>query len=308
MLDFSVIIPVYNSQNSIERLVLSLETELEGHNFEIILVNDGSKDKSVEICKKLTKIKKNIRFINLRKNFGEFNAVMCGLGFVQGKYGVIIDDDFQNPPSEILKLYKKAEEDKLDVVYSYYESKKHHWFRNFGSRTINYLTTYLLKKPKDLYLSSFKLIHREVIAEIIKSRSPHPYIDGLIFQITNNVGKQKVEHHARNEGESSYSAKKLIALSLSIIFGYSLLPLRLTFLAGFLSIVFALIYMLLYALNIIPEWGSPIVIFMCGVILCSVALVGEYTGNTFLLLSGKPQYVIESIHETDTTHPDSELS
>ena len=308
MLDFSVIIPVYNSQNSIERLVLNLETELEGHNFEIILVNDGSKDKSVEICKKLTENKKNIRFINLRKNFGEFNAVMCGLGFVQGKYGVIIDDDFQNPPSEILKLYIKAEEDKLDVVYSYYESKKHHWFRNLGSRTINYLTTYLLKKPKDLYLSSFKLIHREVIAEIIKSRSPHPYIDGLIFQITNNVGKQKVEHHARNEGESSYSAKKLIALSLSIIFGYSLLPLRLTFLAGFLSIVFALIYMLLYALNIIPEWGSPIVIFMCGVILCSVALVGEYTGNTFLLLSGKPQYVIESIHETDTTNPDSELS
>lgn len=308
MLDFSVVIPVYNSENTIERLVINLESELGRHDFEIILVNDGSRDKSVEICKKLTKSKKNIRFINLRKNFGEFNAVMCGLGFVKGKYGVIIDDDFQNPPSEILKLYKKAEDDNLDVVYSYYESKKHHWFRNFGSRTINYLTTYLLKKPKDLYLSSFKLIHREVITEIIKSRSPHPYIDGLIFQITNNVGKQKVEHHARNEGESSYSAKKLIALSLSIIFGYSLLPLRLTFLAGFLSIVFALIYMLLYALNIIPEWGSPIVIFMCGVILCSVALVGEYMGNTFLLLSGKPQYVIESIHEKDTTNPDSELS
>jgi glycosyltransferase involved in cell wall biosynthesis len=301
MFDFSVVIPVYNSEKTISKLVHTLEDELSDYNFEIILVNDGSKDFSAAICKELAQYKRNIKFINLRKNFGEFNAVMCGLGFVEGKYGIIIDDDFQNPPSEILKLYKKAEEDNLDVVYSYYETKKHHWFRNIGSKTINYLTTYLLKKPKDLYLSSFKLIHNEVISEIIKSKSPHPYVDGLIFQITHNVGKQKVEHFARNEGQSSYSTKKLLALSLSIIFGYSLLPLRLTFLAGFLSIIFALIYMLLYALNVIPEWGSPIVIFMCGVILCSVALVGEYMGNTFLLLSGKPQYVIHSIHKQDSS-------
>jgi glycosyltransferase involved in cell wall biosynthesis len=301
MIDFSVVIPVYNGSKSIEKLVESIENELANNTFQIILVNDGSKDNSAQICRRLSQTNKNIKFINLRKNFGEFNAVICGLSFVEGKYGVIIDDDFQNPPSEILKLYNKAEKENLDVVYSYYDSKKHHWFRNFGSKTINYLTTYLLKKPKDLYLSSFKLIHKDIISEIVKSRSPHPYIDGLIFQVTNNIGKQKVEHKSRDHGESNYSLKKLISLSLSIIFGYSLLPLRLTFLAGFLSIIFALIYMLLYAFAIIPEWGSPIVIFMCGVLLCSVALVGEYIGNTFLILSGKPAYIIESIHHTNTS-------
>lgn len=299
MIDFSVVIPVYNGAKSIEKLVENIENELVSHVFQIILVNDGSKDNSAQVCKALSRTNKNIKFINLRKNFGEFNAVICGLGFVEGKYGVIIDDDFQNPPSEILKLYNKAEAENLDVVYSYYDSKKHHWFRNFGSKTINYLTTYLLKKPKDLYLSSFKIIHKDVISEIVKSRSPHPYIDGLIFQVTNNVGKQKVVHKSRDQGVSNYSLKKLISLTLSIIFGYSLLPLRLTFLAGFLSIIFALIYMLLYAFSIIPEWGSPIVIFMCGVLLCSVALVGEYIGNTFLILSGKPTYIIESIHQSE---------
>lgn len=300
MIDFSVVIPVYNGAKTIERLVIDIEKELESYNFEIILVNDGSKDDSAKICLALSQEKENLKFINLRKNFGEFNAVICGLSFVEGKYGIIIDDDFQNPPSEILKLYNKAETEKLDVVYSFYDSKKHHWFRNFGSRAINFLTTYLLKKPKDLYLSSFKLIHKDIIAEIVKSRSPHPYIDGLIFQVTNNVGRQKVIHNSRDEGQSNYSLKKLISLTLTIIFGYSLLPLRLTFFAGILSIIFALIYMLLYAFSVIPEWGSPIVIFMCGVLMCSVSMVGEYIGNTFLIMSGKPPYIIESVNKKNT--------
>ena len=297
MMDFSVVIPVYNGAKSIGHLVESIEKEFSGKNFEIILVNDGSKDDSAAVCKEISDAKDFVTFINLRKNFGEFNAVICGLNHVNGKYGVIIDDDFQNPPSEILKLIKKADEGDFDVVYSYYDEKKHHWFRNMGSQFVNYLTTYLLKKPKDLYLSSFKLIKKEVIDEIVKFKLHNPYIDGIIFQVTDNVGRQLVEHHNRRDGQSNYSLRKLISLFLTIIFGYSLLPLRLTFLAGFLSIVFSLIYMLLYAFSVIPEWGSPIVIFMCGVILCALSLIGEYLGNTYLLNSGKPQFIIKSINK-----------
>ncbi|MBK6978439.1 MAG: glycosyltransferase family 2 protein [Cytophagaceae bacterium] len=297
MIDFSVVIPVFNGAKSISQLVESIEKEFYEKKFEIILVNDGSKDNSAEVCKEIAHSKENITFVNLRKNFGEFNAVICGLSYVKGKYGIIIDDDFQNPPCQILKLIDKAEEGDYDVVYSYYEEKKHHWFRNIGSKMVNYLTTYLLKKPKDLYLSSFKLIKKEVIDEIIKFKLHNPYIDGLIFQVTDNVGRQLVEHHSRRDGESNYSLRKLISLFLTIIFGYSLLPLRLTFLAGFFSILFSLFYMLLYALSVIPEWGSPIVIFMCGVILCALALIGEYLGNTYLLNSGKPQYIVKSVEK-----------
>ena len=298
-LSFSIIIPVYNGAASIESLIVNIESELSNFNHEVILVNDGSMDNSDEVCKKLVSKKNNVKYVNLRKNFGEFNAVICGLSFVESDYAIIIDDDFQNPPSEIIKLYNTAESGNFDVVYSQYETKKHHWFRNIGSRMVNYLTTFLLKKPKDLYLSSFKLINKEVIDEILKCKNPHPYIDGLIFQITNNVGKITVKHNSRQNGESNYSLKKLISLFLTVIFGYSLLPLRLTFLAGFLSIVFSLIYMTLYAFSIIPEWGSPIVIFMCGVLLCAVSLVGEYVGNSFLILSGKPQYIVKSVHKNE---------
>jgi undecaprenyl-phosphate 4-deoxy-4-formamido-L-arabinose transferase len=292
---FSVVIPVYNGSKSISHLVEQLEIEYASYPHEIILVNDGSTDNSQEVCSSLCQKYKNIVFINLRKNFGEFNAVICGLSYVSSPYGIIIDDDFQNPPSEIIKLLNKAKEGDYDVVYSYYDEKKHHWFRNLGSSLINYLATFLLKKPKDLYLSSFKLIKKEVIDEIIKFKGPSPFIDGIIFQITNHVSRQLVIHNPRSEGKSNYSYRKLVSLFLNILFGYSLLPLRLTFLAGFVSIIFSLIYMLLYAFNIIPEWGSPVVIFMCGVILSALALIGEYLGQNFMISTGKPQYVIKDV-------------
>jgi glycosyltransferase involved in cell wall biosynthesis len=294
MIQFSIIIPVFNGAKTIESIILSIEKELVGYSYETILINDGSKDDSKNICLGLSKKHKNLRFIDLRKNFGEFNAVICGMQFVKGQYGVIIDDDFQNPPSEIIKLYQKAVNENLDVVYSYYESKKHNWFRNVGSNLVNYFTTYLLRKPKDLYLSSFKIIKKEVIEEIIKFKGPNPYIDALIFQITDSVGKQLVTHNERANGESNYSIRKLLSLFFAILFGYSMLPLRLTFLAGFSSIIFSLIYMLLYIFNIINDWGSPIVIFMCGFILCAISLVGEYIGNTLMVINGKPQYIIKS--------------
>jgi glycosyltransferase involved in cell wall biosynthesis len=299
MIEVSIVIPVYYGAKTIKKLVDNIEKTIVDISHEIILVNDGSKDNSEEVCRNLSLSKDNIKFINLRKNFGEFNAVMCGLNHAIGEYTVIIDDDFQNPPTEIIKLFNKAKEGDFDVVYSYYDSKKHHWVRNLGSNLINYFTTFLLKKPKDLYLSSFKIIKKEVIEEIIKFKGPNPYIDGLIFQVTDNIGKEKVLHLDRDNGSSTYTIKKLISLFLTIIFGYSLLPLRLTFLAGFISIVFSLIYMALYALAVIPEWGSPIVIFMCGCILCSIALVGEYIGASFMQLNGKPQYIIKSIQKKE---------
>ncbi len=297
--DFSIIIPVYNSESTLETLIHEINSNITSQNFEIILVNDGSKDNSRSVCKTLVKENKNLKFIDLRKNFGEFNAVICGLKHVESKYGIIIDDDLQNPPSEITKLYQKAEEGEYDVVYSYYEKKEHHWLRNLGSKTVNYFTTYLLKKPKDLYLSSFKLIHAEVIDEIIKYSGPHPYIDGLIFQVTDNITNCKVKHLPRKRGESSYTVRKLISLFLTILFGYSMLPLRLIFFVGLASIIFSLFYMSLFVFSIISEWGSPIVILLCGLTLCSIAIVGEYVGHAFLKISGKPQYIIKNIHKSE---------
>jgi undecaprenyl-phosphate 4-deoxy-4-formamido-L-arabinose transferase len=271
--------------------VETLQFELQAFNFEIVLVNDGSPDNSEIVCNDLLRIHPNLKFYSLRKNFGEFNAVMCGLNHVEGEYVVIIDDDFQNPPSEIIKLLSKAQSEKLDVVYSYYSEKKHNIFRNFGSWLVNRLTTSLLQKPSDLYLSSFKLIKKEVIQEIIKYKGPYPYIDALIFRVTNNVGKIQVQHNERMEGESNYTLKRLITLFMTILFTYSLLPVRIILSLGIITVSFAMLLIILYLFKIIPDWGLSIFVFFGGIQLTSIGIIGEYISKTFLSQNQTPQYV-----------------
>lgn len=291
MKELSVIIPVYKGAKTISKLVESLHEDLHTFDFEIILVNDGSPDNSEKVCIELATIHENLNFISLRKNFGEFNAVMCGLNHVTGKYAVIIDDDFQNPPSEIIKLLDKAKSKDYDVVYSFYTEKKHHLFRNFGSWLVNRLTTSLLNKPTDLYLSSFKLIKKEVVDEIIKYKGPYPYIDALIFRVTNNVGKTEVKHSERMEGESNYTIKKLITLFMTILFGYSLLPIRIILSLGILLVILSILLIILYIFKVIPDWGLSMFVFFGGVQLTSLGIIGEYISKSFLSQNGTPQYV-----------------
>jgi glycosyltransferase involved in cell wall biosynthesis len=291
MKELSVIIPVYRGAKTIAKLVESLQEELHSLDFEVILVNDGSPDNSEKVCRELAAIHENLNFISLRKNFGEFNAVMCGLNHVAGKYAVIIDDDFQNPPSEIIKLLDKAKSKDYDVVYSFYTEKKHHLFRNFGSWLVNRFTTSLLNKPTDLYLSSFKLIKKEVVDEITKYKGPYPYIDALIFRVTNNVGKTEVQHSERMEGESNYTIKKLITLFMTILFGYSLLPIRIILSLGISLVILSILLIILYIFKVIPDWGLSMFVFFGGVQLTSLGIIGEYISKSFLSQNATPQYV-----------------
>lgn len=296
----SVIIPVYNSEHTIKLLVERLQIALSRISFEIVLVNDNSRDHSEAICKQLARDNANVRFISLRRNFGEFNAVMCGLNWANGDFCVMIDDDFQNPPEEILKMIAAAESGDFDVVYTYYTKKRHPVHRNMGSKFVNWLTSYLLNKPKDLYLSSFKLIKQEVVQEIIKYQGPYPYIDGLIFRITRNIGTVEVTHQKRKEGISNYTWKKLISLFLNILFCYSSLPIRLFMPIG-LGLFGLGSFMLLFLFG---QWivgpdpkGWQVVtasfIFIGGIQCTLLSVLGEYIGKSFMAQSGQPQYVIK---------------
>jgi glycosyltransferase involved in cell wall biosynthesis len=289
----SVVIPVYHGAITIVQLVENVQEQLRAYDFEIILINDGSKDDSEKVCLGLSEQFQNITFLSLRKNFGEFNAVICGLNYAKGDYTVIIDDDFQNPPSEIIKLLETAQKGDFDVVYGQYDEKKHTNFRNFGSWMVNQITTSLFNKPADLYLSSFKIISKDVVGEICKYEGPYPYIDGLIFNVTDNVGKVTVLHNDRNHGESNYNFKRLASLFLNIIFGYSLLPVRLALFLGLFATFFALILVILQTINIIDHPIIITVIFLGGVQLTSIGIVGEYIGKTFLTQSKTPQYSLK---------------
>ena len=298
----SVVIPVYNGATSIVPLIARLHDDLAAqYRLEVVLVNDCSPDdNSAEVCRELAGQRPDsVRFVNLSRNFGEHNAVMAGLAHCTGDLAVIMDDDFQNPPSEVVKLVSKLEEG-YDVVFSCYASKKHHWFRNLGSNFNNAVASLMLKKPRDLYLSSFKAINRFVIDEITRYSGPYPYIDGLILRITHNYASQEVAHDPREEGRSGYTLRKLIRLWLNMFTNFSILPLRVASIAGF---VFAAIGFV-FALAVIIEWlNDPslpmgwastvcVILVVSGVQLFALGMIGEYLGRLFLKDNGSPQFVV----------------
>ncbi len=295
----SIVIPVYNSEQTIGPLVEHLQHCMAGQAVEIVLVNDGSKDRSEVICQQLATRYSTVRFVSLRRNFGEFNAVLCGLNHTTGQYAVIIDDDFQNPPEAIGTLVDTAEAGQFDVVYSRYAQKQHHWFRNLGSWLVNTLTTYSLDKPRNLYLSSFKVIRREVINEIIRYRGPYPYIDGLIFRVTRNVGSVEVPHNPRADGQSTYTFRKLVSLFLNVFIGYSLWPIRVFTLLGALLVGLGLLGGLLLLTGILTGTYAPTGVAVIlwaigtatGAILLFLGILGEYLGKLFMAYSGLPPYV-----------------
>lgn len=304
----SIVIPIYNGEKSIKRLVEELIKKIAPKfNIEIILVNDCSPDNSAKVCISLFEKYKNIvKFYSLAKNVGEHNAVMAGLNNVSGDYAVIMDDDFQNPVREVVKLISYTIKNTYDVVYTYYDKKKHPFFRNFGSCFNDKIANLMLKKPKDLYLSSFKIMNKFTINEIIKYNLPFPYIDGLILRTTSNIGKIKVEHQERKEGRSGYTLRKLISLWLNMFTNFSILPLRISIIVGF---VFSLFGFGLGIQALIEKIINPhvplgytslivIVSIFSGVQLIAIGTVGEYLGRIFLSQNKKPQYSIRKKFES----------
>ena len=298
----SIVIPVYNGALSIDRLVDELIARISPvFNIEIVLVNDCSPDNSEEVCIGITKKHPEyVSFYSLAMNVGEHNTVMAGLNKATGDFAVIIDDDFQNPVSEVIKLIDFMINSNYDVVYTFYEEKKHSVFRNLGSQFNDKVANVMLKKPKDLYLSSFKIINRFLINEVIKYDLPYPYLDGLILRRTSNIGKIKVSHTERQLGKSNYTLRKLISLWLNMFTNFSILPLRISIILGF---IFSFVGFIISIDAIIEKIFNPhlpqgytfiviIISFYAGIQLIAIGMVGEYLGRLFMAHNKKPQYSI----------------
>jgi glycosyltransferase involved in cell wall biosynthesis len=299
----SIIVPIFNGALTIRRLVDAVKLEMNDLEHEIILVNDGSRDNSGEICEELAYLDYTINYISLRNNFGEHNAVICGLNASSGDYAVIIDDDFQNPPSEIKKLLKQAIIHNHDVVYSKYRIKYHNWYRNMGSKWNNLVASYVLDKPFSLYLSSFKIIKKEVIEELIKYKGSSPYIDGLILRITSNIGIYEVEHSPRMAGRSNYNLPRLFSLYMNMFINHSIRPIRFFMFLGFVMFLTGIISFFYFLDSNIRE-TSPYLnwkLFLSGSFALSgfnvsiLSLIGEYVGKILISSGGTPQFVIKKM-------------
>ena len=271
-----------------------------------MLAVDGSPDNSLEVCKQLAaEPGAPITVVSLSRNFGEHNAVMAGLARARGAFTITMDDDLQNPPSEVKRLFEHCRDGGYDVVYTYYEDKQHESWRNWGSRFTNWCADRLIDKPKGLYLSSFRCINAFVRERIVASYDgPYPYVDGLIFQVTQNVGRLQVEHLARIEGRSNYTLRRLLRLWLSMFLNFSVMPLRLATLFGlgfgFLGAVAAAIVIIEAIISDKPPqgWASLMVavLVLAGVQLVVIGVIGEYLGRMFLAVNRKPQYLVREVH------------
>jgi len=302
----SIVIPVYNSEKTIVNLVSMLIENITNFSLEIILINDNSKDNSAESCVSLyKKYPKIVKFYSLAKNVGEHNAVMAGLNNATGQYTIIMDDDFQNPVSEVVKLIEYSLANSYDVIYTFYDKKNHSFWRNLGSKFNDKMANLIINKPKNLYLSSFKSVSNFCVKQIIKYDLPFPYIDGLILQTTDNIGKIKVKHSQRKEGKSQYTIIKLISLWLNMFTNFSVLPLRFATLLGF---VFSIIAFLIGIAGIIIKFTEPSVpmgyaslivsiSLFSGIQLIAIGMVGEYVGRIFLSINKQPQYSIKQRFE-----------
>lgn len=316
----SVLVPVYNSEQTIgalaDRIFEALEPEYV--RVELVLVNDGSRDASHErVLEAIERHAGKIRYLQLGNNFGEHSAVMCGLRYITGDAVAIIDDDFQTPPGEILKLTRKLEEG-FDVVYSRYEDKRHHWFRNLGSRFNDVAATWLLKKPKGLYLSSFKVMSAYLVKNVVYYDGPFPYLDGLILRATSTIGTEVCLHADRAAGRSNYTLRRLILLWLSMFTGFSITPLRVASAVGLATSIFGFALAGFFIVArftggvfiqqaIPPGWASLIVSItvFSGMQLCVLGLIGEYLGRCLLTINRTPQYIVRETYGFEPSPTDA---
>ncbi len=303
--ELSFVIPVFNGSATIGSVVEQIHELYSDLDHEIVLVNDGSRDDSERTCAALReKYPDTVTFVHLARNFGEHNAVLAGLNHATGEYVAVLDDDGQTPPGEIRRMYDEIRARSFDVVYGRYREKQHGWLRNLGSRFNDRVANWMLKKPRDLYLSSFKVMNHFVVDEITKYRGAFPYIDGLILRTTDNLGQIDVDHRERDGAHSNYTLPKLFLLWLNMFLNFSIIPLRVSALIGAFAALGSLVLMVgividkLY-FNQAMAVGVPTVlltiVFFAGVQLLILGTIGEYLGRIFLDQSKSPQFVVRYV-------------
>lgn len=299
--EISFVVPVYNGAGSIGEVVRQIINAYPGMEIEVVLVNDGSADDSEAVCRKLVdQHPLQVSFVQLMKNFGEHSAVLAGLSRTRGEFVAVLDDDGQNPPAEVRKLYDLCRSRELDVVYGFYEKKAHHWFRNLGSWLNDKAANIMVRKPPEIYLSSFKVMRRRLVDEIVRYKGPYPYIDGLIFRTTSRVGQTQVKHVQRQSGQSGYTLRKLVRLWLNMFVNHSMLPLRIASILGAVTAGLSALMILAILVEKLATPNYPIgipsilvsILFFAGVQLIILGVVGEYLGRLFLDHNGVPQYVV----------------
>lgn len=298
----SFVIPCYRSEQTITGVVEEIrETmgQLTGYTFEIILVNDCSPDNTFGTIRQLCGKYDNVIGVNLAKNFGQHSAIMAGLHYATGDVCVFLDDDGQTPANEVGKLLETIEQG-ADVAMASYDHKMHSHFRNWGSRVNECMMHVMLHKPKELFVSSYFAVKRFVADSMLQYSNSYPYLPGLLLRATKNIVNVPVHHREREVGTSGYTLKKLLGLWFNGFTAFSVVPLRIATAAGVISAFVGFLYGIYTIIrklvdpNILLGFSSIMaaILFIGGMLMIMLGLVGEYIGRIYISLNNSPQYVV----------------
>jgi len=299
----SFVIPCYRSEITLPMVVGEIKDTMQGlkkYDYEIVLVNDCSPDDTWGTIKKLVSENDNIVGINFAKNFGQHSGLMAGLRQSKGDYVICLDDDGQTPANEVGKLLEKLDEG-FDAVYASYAHKKHSAFRNFGTFMNEKMTEKMLGKPRDLFVSSYFGVRRFVVDDMIRYENAYPYVIGLVLRATKNITNVEVNHRQREVGTSGYTFAKLLNLWINGFTAFSVKPLRIATAMGCVCAAGGFIYGIYtiikkFVVPDVPLGYSALmtaVLFIGGMIMLMLGLVGEYLGRMYISMNNSPQYVIK---------------
>lgn len=303
MIDFSVVVPVYNSEETLEKLFSRLVVVFGeiGSSFEVIFVEDGGKDDSWNVIKKLKhEFPDLVKAIKLNKNFGQHNATMCGFTFAKGDKIITIDDDLQNPPEEIKKLFEAYQQNDSDITYGIYSKKQHTIVRNVLSKSAKKSSKLLLKGIGKG--SSFRIINHKIVKRILDHNINFIFIDEVLQWYTSKISFVIVEHRKRKHNKSGYSAGKLFSLASNLTYYYTNIPLKLMVYGGMiislLSFILALKFIIQKMFFDVPPGYTSIIagiLFSTGIIVFSLGIIGGYLSRIQTVQNKKPPFHIEEL-------------
>ena len=301
---YSVVIPVFNSEKLISQNVEKIRAQfiMLCLPFEIILVNDGSRDNSWGVISNLARDFPEVIAIDLLKNYGQHKANLCGFCESRGDYVITMDDDLQNPPEELPKLIAAARNGH-DLVIGKFENKRHPLFRRVGSKFIGWMNRKIFEVPDQLTLSNYRIIRREVVDRVCKDGAIDPYIPGLLLKYSCNRANVSILHMPRAEGKSNYTLRKIIRLVAAILFVHSAYPLRISAAIGFavagLSFIMSLYFLInsLFSDNSLPGWTSLAVLmaFFNGFLILLISVIGEYVMRILREVGNNSSYQVKEI-------------
>lgn len=303
-LKLSFIIPCYGSEKTVGLVIDEIDkvvSQNSKYDYEVIAVNDHSPDNVWKVLKDIAKNNSKVKLINLAKNMNRPGALMAGMSETTGDYIILMDDDGQCPMESLWKLIEPLENGH-DVSIAKYPTYKQSKFKSFGTIVNRKMTEIVMEKPKDLSFTNFSALKRYIVDEITKYKNPYPYLTGLLLRTTSDIVNVEMEERERITGSTNFTFKKMLNLWINGFTAFSIKPLRISTVAGIITAalgfiygIYIIIHKLIVHTTVLQGYSSlmAVMLFIGGIIMMMLGMIGEYIGRIYISINNSPQYVIK---------------